>query len=44
MANPLFDQLFGKHAGKTTPFLHLTSGPPSPMRNSWDKQRRLPML
>lgn len=26
MANPLFDQLFGKHAGKTTPFLHLTSG------------------
>ncbi|GAA0775692.1 malonyl-CoA synthase [Roseibium denhamense] len=26
MANPLFDQLFGKHAGKTTPFLHLASG------------------
>ncbi|EFO29842.1 malonyl-CoA synthase [Roseibium sp. TrichSKD4] len=26
MANPLYDQLFGKHAGKTTPFLHLASG------------------
>ncbi|MGZ2257321.1 malonate--CoA ligase [Roseobacter sp. A03A-229] len=26
MANPLFDQLFGRHAGKTTPFLHLSDG------------------
>jgi malonyl-CoA/methylmalonyl-CoA synthetase len=26
MANPLFDALFGIHAGKTTPFLHLASG------------------
>ncbi|MFW2542232.1 malonate--CoA ligase [Primorskyibacter sp. 2E107] len=24
--NPLFDRLFGKHAGKDTPFLHLASG------------------
>ncbi|MCV3273107.1 malonate--CoA ligase [Roseobacter sinensis] len=26
MANPLFDQLFGRHAGRTTPFLHLGDG------------------
>ncbi len=26
MANPLFDGLFGIHAGKTTPFLHLPDG------------------
>ncbi|MGH1466523.1 MAG: malonate--CoA ligase [Cognatishimia sp.] len=26
MANPLFDGLFGVHAGKTTPFLHLCDG------------------
>jgi len=26
MANPLYDALFGKHAGKTTPFLHLPDG------------------
>ncbi|MEX3315009.1 malonyl-CoA synthase [Sulfitobacter sp. PS-8MA] len=26
MANPLYDQLFGCHAGKTTPFLHLPDG------------------
>ncbi len=26
MANPLFDRLFGIHAGKTTPFLHLPDG------------------
>jgi malonyl-CoA/methylmalonyl-CoA synthetase len=26
MANPLFDTLFGKHAGKSTPFLHLADG------------------
>ena len=26
MANPLFDNLFGTHAGKTTPFLHLGNG------------------
>ncbi|QDG78288.1 malonyl-CoA synthase [Labrenzia sp. PHM005] len=26
MANPLYDQLFGKHAGKATPFLHLADG------------------
>ena len=26
MANPLFDRLFGAHAGKTTPFLYLPSG------------------
>lgn len=26
MANPLYDRLFGAHAGKTTPFLHLPEG------------------
>ncbi len=26
MPNPLYDQLFGVHAGKTTPFLHLQDG------------------
>ncbi len=26
MANPLFDMLFGRHAGKDTPFLHLPDG------------------
>ncbi|UWQ76100.1 malonyl-CoA synthase [Leisingera sp. M658] len=26
MANPLFDRLFGIHAGKATPFLHLLNG------------------
>lgn len=26
MANPLYDGLFGLHAGKTTPFLHLADG------------------
>ena len=26
MANPLFDRLFGVHAGQTTPFLHLPTG------------------
>lgn len=26
MANPLYDGLFGLHAGKTTPFLHLPDG------------------
>ena len=26
MANPLYDRLFGVHAGKDTPFLHLPSG------------------
>ncbi|MGC9418050.1 MAG: malonate--CoA ligase [Rhodovulum sp.] len=26
MANPIFDHLFGRHAGKTTPFLHLPDG------------------
>jgi len=26
MANPLFDRLFGRHAGKATPFLHLPDG------------------
>lgn len=26
MANPLYDGLFGIHAGKTTPFLHLVDG------------------
>ena len=26
MANPLYDALFGVHAGKSTPFLHLTNG------------------
>ena len=26
MANPLYDGLFGVHAGKTTPFLHLPNG------------------
>ncbi len=26
MANPLFDRLFGIHAGKATPFLHLPDG------------------
>ncbi|UYV39214.1 malonyl-CoA synthase [Rhodobacteraceae bacterium D3-12] len=26
MANPLYDALFGAHAGKTTPFLYLTDG------------------
>ena len=26
MANPLYDGLFGRHAGKTTPFLHLLDG------------------
>jgi len=26
MANPLYDTLFGRHAGKTTPFLHLPDG------------------
>ena len=26
MANPLYDGLFGIHAGKTTPFLHLPDG------------------
>ncbi|ARE40481.1 Acetoacetyl-CoA synthetase [Rhodovulum sp. P5] len=26
MANPLYDRLFGKHAGKGTPFLHLPDG------------------
>ena len=26
MTNPLYDQLFGKHAGKQTPFLHLADG------------------
>lgn len=26
MSNPLYDALFGRHAGKTTPFLHLTDG------------------
>ncbi len=26
MANPLYDELFGKHAGKDTPFLHMPDG------------------
>lgn len=26
MANPLFDTLFGRHAGRNTPFLHLLDG------------------
>ncbi|NNF24854.1 MAG: malonyl-CoA synthase [Rhodobacteraceae bacterium] len=26
MANPLYDRLFGRHAGKDTPFLHLGDG------------------
>ncbi len=26
MANPLYDTLFGRHAGKDTPFLHLPNG------------------
>ncbi|MGY3436661.1 MULTISPECIES: malonate--CoA ligase [unclassified Marinovum] len=26
MTNPLYDRLFGAHAGKTTPFLHLPNG------------------
>lgn len=26
MTNPLYDALFGKHAGRTTPFLHLPDG------------------
>ncbi len=26
MANPLYDTLFGRHLGKTTPFLHLLNG------------------
>lgn len=26
MANPLYDRLFGAHAGKDTPFLHLPDG------------------
>jgi len=26
MANPLYDALFGRHVGKTTPFLHLPDG------------------
>ena len=26
MANPLYDKLFGRHAGKTTPFLGLPDG------------------
>ncbi|MBV1895036.1 MAG: malonyl-CoA synthase [Rhodobacteraceae bacterium] len=26
MANPLYDTLFGRHAGKTTPFIHLADG------------------
>ncbi len=26
MTNPLFDTLFGRHTGKTTPFLHLIDG------------------
>jgi len=26
MPNPLFDRLFGRHAGKTAPFLHLSDG------------------
>ncbi|TDX33137.1 malonate--CoA ligase [Rhodovulum visakhapatnamense] len=26
MANPLYDQLFGRHAGRETPFLHLADG------------------
>mgnify|MGYP003634678107 FL=1 len=26
MSNPLYDTLFGRHAGKTTPFLHLENG------------------
>ena len=26
MSNPLFDTLFGKHAGQSTPFLHLENG------------------
>ncbi|NRB18386.1 MAG: malonyl-CoA synthase [Rhodobacteraceae bacterium] len=26
MTNPLYDTLFGRYAGKTTPFLHLTDG------------------
>lgn len=26
MTNPLYDSLFGKHAGKTTPFLYLPNG------------------
>ncbi|KJZ19007.1 malonate--CoA ligase [Loktanella sp. S4079] len=26
MVNPLYDTLFGRHAGKTTPFLHLPDG------------------
>jgi len=26
MANPLYDTLFGRHAGKTTAFLHLEGG------------------
>ena len=26
MTNPLFDTLFGIHAGKSSPFLHLTDG------------------
>ena len=26
MSNPLFDTLFQRHAGKATPFLHLSDG------------------
>jgi len=26
MANPLYDEIFGKHAGKSTPFLYTTDG------------------
>ncbi len=26
MSNPLYDRLFGRHAGQTTPFLHLPDG------------------
>ena len=26
MANPLYDGIFGRHAGKRTPFLHLLDG------------------
>ena len=26
MTNPLYDQLFGKYAGRETPFIHMTDG------------------
>ncbi|MCE8420795.1 malonyl-CoA synthase, partial [Rhodovulum sulfidophilum] len=26
MTNPLYDRLFGRHAGRETPFLHLPDG------------------